>query len=73
MMFGGLRKACLHELKAFVVSSESMSDGHDDGTVIGSGFSYDEAEHPTDESEPASQVDVEEIIDLPDLGKPDRP
>jgi len=64
----------LHELKAFVIEGETQSAQHNDKpTVIGSGFSYDEAVHPTDESEPASQVDSEEIIGLPDLGKPNRP
>lgn len=64
----------LHELKAFVVAVNTKVDEPKGAeTVIGSGFTYDENEHPTDESEPASHVVDEEIVDLPDLGKPDRP
>lgn len=64
----------LYELKAFVVAVDTKVDESEGAeTVIGSGFTYDENEHPTDESEPASQVADEEIVDLPDLGKPDRP
>jgi hypothetical protein len=43
-------------------------------SVRGSGFTYDEEKHHTDESIPLDQVDEEaEIVKLPDLGLPNRP
>jgi hypothetical protein len=42
-------------------------------TVIGSGFSYDEDELPTDEPIPIEKAKLEDIVELPDLGKPNRP
>jgi hypothetical protein len=39
-------------------------------TVRGSGFTYDEDQHRTDESVPIEKSDDEPIIELPDLGDP---
>lgn len=65
----------MHELKAFVVAinNTKFSDVHAGETVIGSGFSYDEARLPSDESLPAKEVNDQDIVDLPDLGQPNRP
>ena len=41
-------------------------------TVRGSGFTYDEDENHTDESIPLDQAKEQEIVELPDLGKPNR-
>lgn len=42
-------------------------------TVRGSGFSYDEEKKHTDESIPLEKAEAEDIVELPDLGKPNRP
>jgi hypothetical protein len=48
--------------------------GQEDETVRGSGFTYDEAKHRTDESIPVElSKDKEQAVVLPDLGKPNRP
>jgi hypothetical protein len=39
-------------------------------TVRGSGFTYDEDQHRTDESVPKEKSDPDPIIELPDLGDP---
>lgn len=65
----------MHELSAFVVemNQAEKADEYPVDTVIGSGFSYDEATQPSDESLPVDQVNDQDIVDLPDLGDPDRP
>ena len=65
----------MHELKAFVVPLDQggKPDEHNQDTVIGSGFSYDEAKHPSDESLPVDRVNNRDIVNLPDLGQPNRP
>jgi hypothetical protein len=42
-------------------------------TVRGSGFTYTENEQRTDLSIPAEKADDGEIVELPDLGKKNRP
>jgi hypothetical protein len=42
-------------------------------TVRGSGFTYDESRDHTDESIPIEKAQNDEIVELPDLGKPNRP
>ncbi len=69
------RDGKMHQLKAFVIAAEQKGV-HGEGkekSVIGSGFTYDEAKHASDESEPINQVDDEDVVELPDLGKPNRP
>jgi hypothetical protein len=46
---------------------------HHDTTVRGSGYTYDENSEPTDQSIPMDEADTEKIVELPDLGKPNRP
>lgn len=41
--------------------------------VRGSGFSYDEEKKHTDESVPLKKAEGEDIVELPDLGNPNRP
>jgi hypothetical protein len=45
---------------------------HQDTTVRGSGFTYDENSGPTDQSIPLDKADTQKVIELPDLGKPNR-
>lgn len=71
--FWELKADKLHELKAYVLETGSGKASHEGQTVIGSGFSYDEEQTHTDESKLAREADNEEIIELPDLGKPNRP
>lgn len=65
----------MHELKAFLVAVDQAekSDEHAGDTVIGSRFSYDEAKQPSDESFPIEKVNDQGIVNLPDLGEPNRP
>jgi hypothetical protein len=42
-------------------------------TVRGSGFTYTEDRQPTDKSVPLENADQEDIVQLPDLGKKNRP
>jgi len=42
-------------------------------TVRGSGFSYDEAIRPTDQSVPLTDEEEQDIVELPELGKRNRP
>lgn len=69
------REGIMHELSAFVVAVDQGEklDEHAGVTVIGSGFSYDEAERPSDESLPVDQVNDQDIVNLPDLGQLNRP
>lgn len=67
------RDGKLHQLRAFVVASTgngSQADGFAEKTVVGSGYSYDEPQCPTDESEPIDSASGKEVVELPDLGKP---
>ncbi|MEJ2880983.1 nuclear transport factor 2 family protein [Pedobacter sp. GR22-6] len=68
-----LKDGKLHELDAYVLETKTGNSQHEGQTVIGSGFSYDEAKEHTDESKPASQTSEDQIVDLPDLGIPGRP
>lgn len=68
-----LREGQLHELNAYVVTDRSKQKPHEGETVTGSGFSYDEEKQHSDESKPATMVDQQEIVELPDLGQPNRP
>lgn len=67
----------MHENKPMETESKKQDQRtkqQDDGavpqTVRGSGYTYDEESHPTDESIPKQNVDGEPIVKLPDLGKP---
>ncbi|WP_256007241.1 hypothetical protein [Pedobacter deserti] len=42
-------------------------------TVRGSGFTYDEDKGRTDKSMPEESADEDTIVNLPDLGKKNRP
>ena len=42
-------------------------------TVRGSGFTYSEKKERTDKSIPISEVKEDEVVELPDLGKKNRP
>jgi hypothetical protein len=42
-------------------------------TVRGSGFTYTEDRQPTDKSVPLENADQKDIVQLPDLGKKNRP
>lgn len=42
-------------------------------TVRGSGYTYTEKEERTDKSVPRSEVEEEQIVQLPDLGQQNRP
>jgi hypothetical protein len=42
-------------------------------TVRGSGYTYNEKAERTDKSIPRNKVDDEEVVQLPDLGQPNRP
>jgi hypothetical protein len=60
--------------------AEKTSLGADDSgqnkkgeTVIGSGFGYDEQNHPTDERIPIEKAMQGDIVELPDLGIPNHP
>ena len=69
------RDGKMHELSAYVVAidQDEKSDKHAGDTVIGSGFTYNEAEQPSDQSLPVDQVNDQDIVNLPDLGQPNRP
>jgi hypothetical protein len=56
-------------------SSENpvQTDAQKENTVRGSGFTYDEDQAKTDVSKPLDEAGSEEIVKLPDLGKPGRP
>lgn len=52
---------------------ESPLSEEKEKTVRGSGFTYTEKKERTDKSIPISEVNDEEIVQLPDLGKKNRP
>lgn len=67
------RDGKLHQLRAFVVGSNGagmQDDEFAEKTVIGSGYSYDEPQCPTDQREPINNATEEQVVVLPDLGKP---
>ena len=45
----------------------------DEETVRGSGFTYNEKEERTDKSVPRNEVEEEQVVQLPGLGKQNRP
>jgi len=48
-------------------------DAADPETVRGSGFTYDENKDQTDKSLPIEQAESDQVVQLPELGKPNRP
>jgi hypothetical protein len=51
---------------------ENQQHDETEKTVRGSGFTYDENKDNTDKSVPIEQAEQDEIIELPNLGEPDR-
>jgi hypothetical protein len=49
------------------------SENQQDTTVRGSGYTYDENKGQTDQSIPLDEADTDNIVILPNLGKPNRP
>lgn len=56
-----------------MLSGKTTTDNKSTQTVRGSGFTYMEEKEPSDKSQPIDQVDKEQIIKLPELGKKNRP
>ena len=60
-----------HKHKKKPVSVKKLPNSKsDDRLVRGSGFTYDEAAEKTDRSIAEQQVKTEQVVELPNLGRP---